>query len=95
MNWSTCAAKSLANVWQTDRIARIDPQTGHVTGWVDLTGLLPPGDRRQSVDVLNGIALRSSHRPPLRHRKMVAQAFRDQPDPVMGQPVVDLKIPSA
>jgi len=45
-----------ANVWQTDRIARVDPQTGHVTGWIDLTGLLPPSDRRQPVDVLNGIA---------------------------------------
>ena len=46
----------LANVWQTHRIARIAPRTGHVTGWIDLTGLLQPGDRRQSVDVLNGIA---------------------------------------
>ena len=46
----------LANVWQTDRIARIDPQTGHVTGWIDLAGLLKPSDRRQPVDVLNGIA---------------------------------------
>ena len=46
----------LANVWQTDRIARIDPRTGHVTGWIDLTGLLPPSDRRRPVDVLNGIA---------------------------------------
>ena len=46
----------LANIWQTDRIARIDPHTGHVTGWIDLAGLLPPSDRRQPVDVLNGIA---------------------------------------
>ena len=46
----------LANVWQTDRIARINPQTGQVTGWIDLTGLLPPSDRHQPVDVLNGIA---------------------------------------
>ena len=46
----------LANVWKTDRIARIDPQTGHVTGWIDLAGLLQPSDRRQPVDVLNGIA---------------------------------------
>ena len=46
----------LANVWQTDRIARIDPRTGHVTGWIDLTGLLQPSDQRQPVDVLNGIA---------------------------------------
>lgn len=46
----------LANVWQTDRIARISPQTGAVTGWIDLTGLLSPLYRSTSVDVLNGIA---------------------------------------
>jgi glutamine cyclotransferase len=40
-----------ANVWLTNRIARVDPQTGQVTAWVDLTGLRPPG-----TDVLNGIA---------------------------------------
>jgi glutamine cyclotransferase len=46
-----------ANVWQTDRIARIDPDTGQVTGWIDLTGLLSESDRgRHRVDVLNGIA---------------------------------------
>lgn len=45
-----------ANVWQTDLIARIDPASGRVTGWVDLSGLLPPEDRAQPVDVLNGIA---------------------------------------
>ena len=45
-----------ANIWQTDRIARIDPSTGHVLGWIDLTGLLPAEDRTQRVDVLNGIA---------------------------------------
>jgi glutaminyl-peptide cyclotransferase len=45
-----------ANVWQTDRIARIDPQTGRVTAWIDLSGLLSPEDRQQRVDVLNGIA---------------------------------------
>ncbi|MBL8055506.1 MAG: glutaminyl-peptide cyclotransferase [Anaerolineales bacterium] len=45
-----------ANLWQTDRIARIDPATGQVVSWIDLTGLLPPEDRQQPVDVLNGIA---------------------------------------
>ncbi len=45
----------LANVWQTDRIARIDPVTGQVKGWIDLTGLLPAEDRARA-DVLNGIA---------------------------------------
>jgi glutamine cyclotransferase len=45
-----------ANVWQTDRIARIAPATGRVTGWIDLQGLLNPRDAAQGVDVLNGIA---------------------------------------
>lgn len=45
-----------ANVYQTDWIARISPQTGAVTGWIDLRGLLPEADRLIPVDVLNGIA---------------------------------------
>src|SRR5215208_4335209 len=45
-----------ANVWQTDRIVRIDPTSGQVTGVVDLTGLLPPNLRTGREDVLNGIA---------------------------------------
>jgi glutamine cyclotransferase len=45
-----------ANVWQTDRIARISPATGQVVGWIDLEGLLSAEDRSQTVDVLNGIA---------------------------------------
>ena len=50
-----------ANVWQTDRIARIDPQSGRIVGWIDLTGLLAPEERRQPVDVLNGIAYDAPH----------------------------------
>lgn len=45
-----------ANVWQTDRIAKINPATGAVTGWIDLTGLLRPEARGPEGDVLNGIA---------------------------------------
>ncbi len=45
-----------ANVWRTNLIARIDPATGHVTGWIDLTGLLAPSERSGNEDVLNGIA---------------------------------------
>lgn len=46
-----------ANVWQTDLIARIDPASGRVTGWINLAGLLSPADRARSrPDVLNGIA---------------------------------------
>ena len=45
-----------ANVWQTDRIARISPVSGAVVGWIDLTGLLPAAERRDPGGVLNGIA---------------------------------------
>jgi glutamine cyclotransferase len=44
-----------ANVWLTDRIARIDPVDGRVAGWVDLTGLRPP-EAQDGDAVLNGIA---------------------------------------
>lgn len=45
-----------ANVYQTDRIARIEPKTGRILGWIDLTGLLALKDRTGGEDVLNGIA---------------------------------------
>lgn len=44
-----------ANVWESDRIARIDPQTGSVIAWIDLSGLLDD-DRGDPLAVLNGIA---------------------------------------
>jgi glutaminyl-peptide cyclotransferase len=46
----------LANIWQTDRIARISPVDGRVLGWIDAAGLLTPEERAQNADVLNGIA---------------------------------------
>jgi glutamine cyclotransferase len=47
-----------ANLWGYDVIARIDPASGNVLGWINLAGLLPPEQRgTTSVDaVLNGIA---------------------------------------
>lgn len=45
-----------ANIWHDNRIVTIDPQTGRITGWIDLTGLLPPGDVQDEEAVLNGIA---------------------------------------
>ena len=50
-----------ANVWLTDRIARIDPSTGHVTGWIDLKGLFDYRALSDPDDVLNGIAYDSEH----------------------------------
>jgi glutamine cyclotransferase len=44
-----------ANVWRTDFIARISPQTGRVAGWLNLSHLLSKAERRDD-NVLNGIA---------------------------------------
>jgi glutamine cyclotransferase len=45
-----------ANVWKTDLVARIDPETGQVVGWIELVGLLSPEDHDGPIGVLNGIA---------------------------------------
>jgi glutaminyl-peptide cyclotransferase len=45
-----------ANIWQTNRIARIDPNSGKVTGWIDLTAILSPTNTSGEGGVLNGIA---------------------------------------
>jgi glutamine cyclotransferase len=46
-----------ANVYQTDWIVRIDPDTGEVIGWVDMRDLRPTDDLRwENAGVLNGIA---------------------------------------
>jgi len=55
-----------ANVWHSNRIVRISPQTGDVVGWIDLTGLLSPVYRLESEAVLNGIAY-----DPIRKRLFV------------------------
>jgi glutaminyl-peptide cyclotransferase len=46
----------LANVWMTNVIARIDPATGKVKGWIDLTALTAEVDPEDGDDVPNGIA---------------------------------------
>jgi glutamine cyclotransferase len=45
-----------ANVYQTDKIVRIDPETGKVLAWINLGGLLPQKDYSRETEVLNGIA---------------------------------------
>jgi glutaminyl-peptide cyclotransferase len=45
-----------ANIWTTDQIARIDPSSGKLLGYVDLKGILPDSERSATTDVLNGIA---------------------------------------
>jgi len=45
-----------ANIWMTDRIARISPRTGEVNAWIDLSSLFPVAQRMPPADVMNGIA---------------------------------------
>jgi glutaminyl-peptide cyclotransferase len=45
-----------ANIWHSDRIARINPNTGKVNAWIDLTGIKPKFGTLDSDAVLNGIA---------------------------------------
>lgn len=53
-----------ANIWTQDRIARIRPDTGEVTAFVDLAGILPRAFALQypEMDVLNGIAWDAANR---------------------------------
>ena len=51
-----------ANVWHSDRIARISPQTGEVAGWINLSGLLGPFYHLDAEAVLNGIAYDPEHK---------------------------------
>jgi glutaminyl-peptide cyclotransferase len=45
-----------ANIWQTDQIAIIEPQSGKIIAWINLSGILNLEDINQKIDVLNGIA---------------------------------------
>jgi glutamine cyclotransferase len=46
----------LANIWHADKIARINPQTGQITGWIDLSRIQPANELSDEEAVLNGIA---------------------------------------
>lgn len=52
----TVGDEIFANVWRSDRIARINPITGEVVGWLDVSDLVPPSVRGSFEAVLNGIA---------------------------------------
>jgi len=50
-----------ANILSEERIACIDPGTGIVKRWIDLTGLVPALPTGYAIDVLNGIAYDAEH----------------------------------
>ncbi len=49
-----------ANVWQTEFVLRIDPDTGRILGAIDFVGILPQSERNKDTDVMNGIAYDAS-----------------------------------
>ena len=51
----------LANIWETHLIARIDPRTGKVKAWIDLSGLPETVSAGNPDAVLNGIAYDREH----------------------------------
>ena len=72
-----------ANLWITNNIVRISPRDGHVTGWIDLTGLLPQTDRPHDREaVLNGIAWDATGRRMFVTGKMWPRLFEIQLDEV-------------
>jgi glutamine cyclotransferase len=74
-----------ANIWGSDVIARINPETGQVHGWIDLAGLLDPARRgtRSPDAVLNGIAYDSKHRRLFVTGKFWPQLFEIDLVPLM------------
>jgi glutaminyl-peptide cyclotransferase len=76
-----------ANIWHSDRIARIAPATGKVLGWIDLKGLLSAGERTNPEAVLNGIAYDSVHDRLFVTGKLWPELFEIQVVPEPLKPV--------
>ena len=83
----------LANVWQTDMIARIDPRSGRVKGWIDLTGLKAQAGAGGDHDaVLNGIAYDRAHDRLFVTGKLWPKLFEIR---LVADPVRELRAPRA
>jgi len=75
-----------ANIWLTNHIARIDPATGEVKGWIDLSRLVDTVDRRSGDDVLNGIAYDEAGDRLFVTGKNWPSLFQIRIEPPAGQP---------
>jgi len=75
-----------ANIWHSDRIARIAPATGKVLGFIDLTGLLPASQRSSPEAVLNGIAYDAARNRLFVTGKLWPSLFEIRVIPEMAKP---------
>jgi glutamine cyclotransferase len=80
-----------ANIWYSDRIARISPATGKVLGWIDLSGLLPKEQRSSPEAVLNGIAYDAAHDRLFVTGKLWPRLFEIKIIPAQQAPVSTLR----
>ena len=64
-----------ANIWMTDEIARIDPVSGKVKGYIDLKNIFPQNERNYEAEVLNGIAYDKATKRIFVTGKMWAKLF--------------------
>eukprot|EP01023_Acetabularia_acetabulum_P042202 TRINITY_DN4156_c0_g2_i1.p1 TRINITY_DN4156_c0_g2~~TRINITY_DN4156_c0_g2_i1.p1 ORF type:complete len:340 (-),score=45.45 TRINITY_DN4156_c0_g2_i1:169-1074(-) len=76
-----------ANIWQRDCIARIDPKSGRVNGWILLQGLKSDLRKRRipqksQMDVLNGIAYDKKQKRLFVTGKLWPRLFEIQVEPV-------------
>jgi len=76
-----------ANLWHSDRIARIDPENGKVLGWIDLAGLLPESEHSSAEAVLNGIAYDREHDRLFVTGKLWPKLFEIKLRPAPSKPV--------
>jgi glutamine cyclotransferase len=76
-----------ANIWHSDRIARIAPATGKVLGFIDLAGLLPASQRSSPEAVLNGIAYDAARDRLFVTGKLWPSLFEIRVIPEMPRPV--------
>ncbi len=76
-----------ANIWHSDRIARISPLNGKVLGWIDLKGLLPDSERTDPEAVLNGIAYDAEHNRLFVTGKLWPKLFEIEVIPESARPI--------
>ncbi len=75
-----------ANIWHSDEIARINPQTGSVVGWIDLRGLRPANEVSDPEAVLNGIAYDEGSNRLFVTGKLWSKLFEIRLKPQSSQP---------
>jgi glutaminyl-peptide cyclotransferase len=75
-----------ANVYRTERIARIEPASGRVTAMIDASGLLTPAEVQAGAEVLNGIAYNRDRKTFYLTGKLWPRLFEVTFEPVAKRP---------